>query len=383
MIASGIELNKRLNEFDKSLITASYFGFVPIVAPRITTQDIEASSHCESHPHFDATDKASFIRTYIEENFSTLPHPLAFSYKRSIPKKHLDHYSLHIIGSPSGIAEATLIRTALSMLNEEGYGDLKVNINCIGDKESINSHEKELNNYIRKLDIEISQATKDSLKEDIFNLFKTNTDEILNLRANAPSAMTSLSYQSRAHFKEVLEYIETLGIDFQLSPELLGEKHHSSHTLFAIKENSEDISKSNILASGYRYSRLAKRLGLRREIPMASATLFLPQNEQKKIYKTIPKPKFYIIQLGREARIKTISIIELLRQNRIPAYHYLGKDKLGFQLSNAESLNASHLIIIGQKEALENTATVRNISTRAQDTIGMANLPNFLKNLTI
>ena len=116
---------------------------------------------------------------------------------------------------------------------------------------------------------------------------------------------------------------------------------------------------------------------------MASATLFLPQNEQKKIYKTIPKPKFYIIQLGREARIKTISIIELLRQNRIPAYHYLGKDKLGFQLSNAESLNASHLIIIGQKEALENTATVRNISTRAQDTIGMANLPNFLKNLTI
>jgi len=382
MIASGLELNKKLNEFDKSLVTASYFGFAPIIAPRITNQDIEATSHCDAHPHFDAQDKAALIRTYIEENFANLTHPLALSYKRAIPKKHLDHYSLHLIGSPSGIAEATLMRAALSILSEEGYKDLRVDLNCIGDKESINAYERDLNNYVKKLDIEISQATRDHLKEDVFNIFKTNNEEILSVRTGAPPAMNSLTYQSRAHFKEVLEYIETLGIDFKLSPELLGEKHHSSHTIFAIKTGTED-NENSILASGYRYSRLAKRLGLRKEIPMANVTMFIPQDKERKVYKNMPKPKFYIIQLGREARVKTISIIELLRQNRIPTYHYLGKDKLTFQLTNAEALGATHLIIIGQKEAIENTATIRNISTRAQDTISMANLPNFLKNLTI
>ena len=379
----------QLHEFDKPLITATYFGFTPITAPKITEVDIEASSHCAENPHYDAAEKAALIRTYIDQNFADLPHPLALAYRRPARKLRTPGYSLHYIGAPSGIAEAALIRTALSILSEEGYKNLRVDLNCVGDKESLGTYERELTNFVKKCGSNLSAPLKESLKENVFNLFKHEEEEMIQIRSTAPSALSFLSAASRLHFKEVLEFVEALGVEFTLAPELVGEKNHSSHTVFGIRAVGLDrelsLETPDLLAVGYRYSRLGKRLGLRKEVPMAAVSIFCSDKpaEERKIYKELPRPKFYLVQLGREAKIKTLSLIELLRENRIPVHHFLGKDKLTAQLTSAEQLRVSYLIIIGQKEALENTATIRNISTRAQDTIPMSMLPQYLKHISL
>ncbi|MDO8569190.1 MAG: His/Gly/Thr/Pro-type tRNA ligase C-terminal domain-containing protein [bacterium] len=376
-------LGRQLGEFDRTLVIATYFGFIPIIAPKITKHDIELTRNCGNHPHYDAVEKASIIRTYLEEDFASLPHPIALVYEKPVSRKRFGNYALHFIGSLSGIAEATLIRATLSILSEEGYKNLRVDINCIGDRESINTYERELTNYARKFGANLSDEWKQSVKEDIFNLFKLETPEALHLSETAPSSINFLSLQSRIYFKEVLEYIEALGIEFRLAPELVGEKNHTSHTIFAIKNIEKE--NTNTLAIGYRYSRLARFFGLRKEIPMAGVSIFSTSsaNTRKRIYKELPKPKFYLVQLGKEAKIKTLSLIELLRNHHIPTHHFLGKDKITTQLLNAENLRVPYIIIIGQKEALDNTATIRNVATRAQDTVKIANLPYYLKNITL
>jgi histidyl-tRNA synthetase len=383
MLKQGVQLDRQLSEFDRAIVVATYFGFSPISAPKITKRDIELSKDCGNYPDYDAVEKMAFIRMYLEQNLSSLPHPLAVIYKKPVSRKKFGSHALHFIGSSSGIAEATLIRAALSILSEEGYKNLRVDINCIGDKESINTYERELANYARKFGADLSDGLKQSIKEDIFNLFRLENPETIRLRETAPSSITFLSTQSRIYFKEVLEYVEALGIEFRLAPELVGEKNHSSHTIFAIKNIAEESS--NTVAVGYRYSRLSRFLGLRKEIPMIGVTISPVRKERYKerVYKELPRPKFYLVQLGREAKIKTLSLLETLRTHRIPVHHFIGKDKITSQLSNAENLRVSHLIIIGQKEALDNTATIRNVSTRAQDTISMADLPHYLQNIAL
>ncbi len=374
----------QVKEFDKPLVTASYFGFMPIACPKINEVDLAAAKHCVPYLHYDAAEKASLIRTYQEEDFASLPHPLALAYKRRKPAG----YSLHYIGTSSGIAEAALIRAALSILAEEGHENMRVELNCIGDKDSLSAYERELVNYVRKTNPTLSTPLRDSLKEDIFNLFRREEEEVIHLREGAPSALSFLTTPSRNHFKEVLEFIEGLGIEFGLSPQLIGEKNHASHTIFGIRaaggEREVSSQPDSFLAVGYRYSRLGKRLGLRKEVPMASISIFSQEKDMaKKVYKELPKPKFYLIQLGREAKIKTLGLIEMLRHERIPVHHFLGKDKLSFQLGSAESLRVPYLIIIGHKEALDGTATIRNMSTRAQDTIPLGVLPNYLKRIKL
>ena len=374
-------ISRPLSEFDRALVIATYFGFMPITAPKITRQDIEMTEECGNYPHYDAAEKASIFRTYLEQELSSLPHPFAIIYKKIASRRRFGDYALHFIGSTSGIAEATLIRAALSILSEEGYKNLRVDINCIGDKESISIYERELANFIRKFGANLSETEKVSIKEDIFNLFRLEAPEAIRLRESAPSAITSLTTQSRIYFKEVLEYIEALGIEFRLAPELVGERNHASHTIFAIRDTDE----KNTLATGYRYSRLGRYFGLRKEIPMAGVNIFSLSSRAatKRVYRELPRPKFYLIQLGWEAKVKTLSLIEILRSHKIPLYHYLGKDKIAVQLSNAESVRVPYLLIIGQKEGLDNTVTIRNVSTRAQDTVSIMNLPHYLKNITL
>src|SRR3989344_1974388 len=363
----------KLLQFDKPLVIASYFGFTPITAPKLTPDDAELVSHCRKLPYYDALDKAALLRTYIERDFASMPHPLALIYKSKKPLT----YTLHYIGSPSGIAEAALIRTALSILTDQGWKNLRLELNSIGDKDSLTFYERELLQYVKKFGTSLSEKARLILKEDAFNLFHSDDEELKRLSTSAPASLSYLSPQSRAHFKEVLEFIEGLGIEFDISPALVGEKNHSSHTIFGIRA----AGARDLLATGYHYSRLSKRVGLEKEFPLVSISIFLGDKGKTRVYKELPKPKFYLVQLGREAKIRTLGLLEELRQQHICVQHFLGKDKLSAQLPDADALSASHLIIIGHKEALDGTATVRNVSTRAQDTIPLILLPQYLKKI--
>lgn len=79
--------------------------------------------------------------------------------------------------------------------------------------------------------------------------------------------------------------------------------------------------------------------------------------------------------------MRALPMIETLRSSRIAVYHYLGRDKLMAQMQADEAVRAPYHLIIGQKEALDGTVTVRNVSSRAQDTVPMQVLPDFLKKL--
>ena len=91
------------------------------------------------------------------------------------------------------------------------------------------------------------------------------------------------------------------------------------------------------------------------------------------------KPKVCLIQLGFEAKVKSFAVIELLHKSRVPLYQTLAKDKLSGQLELAENLKVPYTIIMGQKEALDNTVIVRNMNTRSQDIIAVDMLPVYLK----
>jgi histidyl-tRNA synthetase len=378
----------QLNELDKPLLIASYFGFLPIQTPRVKEEDYEKTSDFEIHPHFNAAERAAFLRTYREKELLVMSHPLALSYKADSSNRKTTHHTLELVEYSHGVAEALLIRTSLSILLENGYNNLLVDINCIGDKDSISSYEQELQNFLKRTGTELPAEFKAQLKKDIFNLIKIPFPETESLRQNIPSSIAFLSAQSRSYFKEVLEHVESLEVEFRLNPQLVGHKNLCSNTIFAIK--NADGEKEETLAVGYCYHKLSKRFGFKKEITLASSNIYLPtepsgstkRETAKKLYK-IPKPKFYLVQLGREAKMKSLTIIELLRRERIPVYHILGKDKITSQLTAAESLRVPYLIIIGHKEALDNTATVRNTSTRAQDTVPLSQLPFYLKNLTL
>ena len=87
------------------------------------------------------------------------------------------------------------------------------------------------------------------------------------------------------------------------------------------------------------------------------------------------------MQIGFEAKLKSLEVVEILRSAKIPTYQSLSKDKLSSQLQIAENLKIPFTIIMGQKEAVENSVIVRSMNTRSQETVPLPLLAKYLAKL--
>lgn len=216
----------------------------------------------------------------------------------------------------------------------------------------------------------------------------TNVIENDDFLKSLPQPVSSLSDISRLHFKEVLESLEAFEVMYKIKPNLLSNKLFGSYTVFEIRQLKNEkgamSAGDELLAFGYRYNHLAKKIGGKREIPSIGVTIFTKKNpkiSKKIIIKNIKKPKFYLVQLGSTAKIKALNIVEMLRKQKIHVYHSITKDKITGQLTGAEYMKATHVLVMGQKEALENTMIVRSIGSREQETVALSDLSDFLKKL--
>lgn len=385
-----------LKEFDKDFLTTAYFGFSPIKTPEITKEDLQKQKQLrdplletnhlkEHHPFtFDLTEKSALFRTYLEWKWDTMPSPIMVAYKKPLVsgegKKGNTMIGLEIMGLFQSSAEALLIRTAISILEDEGYKDLVVVLNSLGDRESLADYERALATYIRKNAHTMDASLKKEIKKDPFFLVRTTEEKYQKFRDEVPKSMSFLSEPSRTHFKEVIEYIESFGIPYSLNPYLIGSPTLCSHTIFEIRSGDNP---ETVLTHGYWYGKLSKKIGFKREVPSMGATLSFKKKEKIKIVKGLPRPKLCLIQLGLSAKMKALETIEILRKAKIFLNHSLAKDKMQSQISTAENMKIPHILLIGQKEALEQSVVIRDVNTRAQESVLIKDLIGHLKKLKV
>ncbi len=392
-----------LKELDRVADIASFFGFTPIKTPDITKEDVSKASSFKSgsartlneeQEGLTATpeEKIALLRTYLENDMASLPHPLMLYYRKPFgglsarKRSTLFQCGLDIIGTANSVAEALVIKTLCAILTEQGFGDLSIDINTLGDKDSAARFDRELASYIRKHVGEMSPELRAAVKKDPLELLRWIDERDARVCEHAPKPMGFLSEPSIQHFKEVLEYLETLNIPYRINDRLISDRSYCSHTIFEIRGTGgpRKEQESVLLATGCRHNYISKKVGFKKDIPMMSGTICFkktPDMVLKITVRKIQRPKFYFIQLGFKARLKSLIIIDTLRKARIPVYHALTKEKLVNQLATAEHVKPSHLIIMGQKEALDDTVVIRHIDTRAQDIVSLAELSRYLQRL--
>ncbi|MEI7463118.1 MAG: His/Gly/Thr/Pro-type tRNA ligase C-terminal domain-containing protein [Candidatus Taylorbacteria bacterium] len=391
---------------DKIGEIAVYYGFTPSKSPSIEKADIDAAKDIldgdfiddETDKHgrlpLHAEEKIAVMRMYQELEMYSLSQPIMLYFKdpcRGTQRKsaYSRYADLEILGPAGSIAEATLIQTARAMLVEEGYTDTAVEINSIGDRDSITKFSRELNAYYRKSINEMTPECRQLFKQDPFELLSSRTEAAASINAGAPKSMDFLSESSRRHLEEILEYMETLKIPYSINNSLMGNRKYCTETVFAIINKANGDAKKtddrHILAIGVRYNGLTKRLNMKKDIPGVGISILVDQgkNDLRKIVSKVKRPIASFIQLGVESKLLSLDVIERLRQAKIPLYLSLAKDRLGAQVSSVERHHTPYIIVIGKKEAVERTAIVRETETHSQNIVSIDELPKYMKKIEI
>lgn len=368
--------------------TLQHFGFKHTDKPAHTGLEKKILSKYDAE---DLIDTLAFQKQVIEKKFEGFSFPANIAYTNTP-----DSFIYHIIGTKKNIYDAIAIETAYSIL-EEIYGkksDIVVDVNFIGDKESVQKFNKELNNFFKKNQKNIPKGILTTAKKNIYkaygeldgveisNISKKGEKEIVTI----PNPIDYLSEASRLEFKDILEYIENLELNFRINPFLFNNADIYSGLIFKAQNMTE--VKHSIVIEGGRHDIIGKKLLNKKEVPIISVRVSGLKNIDKLIkpintLKTLDESniKFFYAQLGNEARFKTLKLLDMMRHANILIHHDLSKDKISAQLQHAERLNVPYLLLIGHREALQNSVMVRNMKNLSQECVDLQNLIEHIKKL--
>ncbi|MDQ5957921.1 MAG: Histidine--tRNA ligase [Patescibacteria group bacterium] len=399
--------------FEKAAEIAMYYGFTPIETPILEKESLFARGVGDGT---DIVDKemytlktrggdrlalrpegtAAVMRSYFEHGMQSQPQPVMLYYhgpffRHDNPQRgryrELRQFGIEMIGSKKSIADATVIKMISLILSEVGIKNHSVIINSIGDKESQSAYKRELTSYYKKHAKTICADCRERLKINPLRVLDCKNPKCAPIKAEAPETIASLSPESKTHFKEVLEYLGSMGINYTISSTLVRGLDYYSHTVFEIvPEPTATDPEPLSVAGGGRYDYLGKILSGKKDVAGMGAAIGVDRiielaDYNKPTPRIVKKPKMFFIQLSFDAKLRSFEIIEILRKARIPVAQSLTKDSLSAQLGTAEKLGVQYALILGQKEALEGTVIVRDMDSRSQDTIKIDKLADYLKKI--
>lgn len=331
-------------------------------------------------------------RSYIEHGMHNLPQPVklwyfgpCFRYERPQAGRYrqFNQFGFEVLGEKNPVIDNQVIQMSLDVLKELRFKNLSIELNSIGDSECRPYFKKILAIYFRSRRNAMCPDCKRRLKENPLRILDCKEEKCQRIKVNAPQTIDHLCEGCHSHFKQVLEFLDELEMPYNLNPYLVRGLDYYTKTVFEIIENTEGGKLQGALMGGGRYDNLVKILG-GKDTPGCGVAggveriVNLIKGRDGKIAKP-PEAKIFLAQLGLLAKGKCLKLFEEFRKANIKVVESFSKDSLKTQLRNADKMGIKYVLILGQKEALEDTIVLRDMETGNQTTLKLKNVVKEMK----
>ncbi|HOI59759.1 MAG TPA: histidine--tRNA ligase [Candidatus Pacearchaeota archaeon] len=336
---------------------------------------------------------ASVFRAYLENGMQSLSQPVKlwyygpfFRYERPQAGRYRQFWQIgfEILGDASPVLDAEAILIAHNLLSDLGFKKTIVNINSIGCEECRKDYKKALSSFLKNKKNLICGDCKRRAEKNILRVLDCKNPKCQQILSEAPQVVDYLCPDCKNHFKQVLEFLDEISIPYRLDPFLVRGLDYYSKTVFEIgfEESPEEEAIGSLLGGG-RYDLLGKALKTD-VIPAVGFSMgverLIALMKLKKIeLKTKKKDGIFIVQVGDLAKRKALKIMDELRKAKINVYEAISKDSMKLQLTKANKLAINIVLIIGQKEALDNTVIIKDMKTGKQSEVKQENIVKEIK----
>ena len=334
------------------------------------------------------------VRSYIENGMFSLPQPVKlwsigplFRHERPQAGRYrqLHQFNFEALGDKNPSIDSQIIQICYDVLKDLSFKNISIEVNSIGDQECRPYFRKMLINYFKSRKSSLCSDCQRRLKENPLRILDCKDEKCRNVRSGSPQAIDHLCENCHIHFKQVLEFLDELELPYVLNPYLVRGLDYYTKTVFEIIEKSGDGASQGSLVGGGRYDGLVKLLG-GRDTPACGAAggidriVNLMKERETRLEKRDDEAKIFLAQLGQLAKRKSLKLFEEFRAAKIPISESFSKDSLKAQLSTANKMKIKWVLILGQKEALENFITLRDMETGTQKEIKIDKVVKEMKN---
>ncbi len=307
--------------------------------------------------------------------------------------REFNQFGFESIGQGKPIIDVQIIQIFFNILKELGFKDLTIEINTIGCPECRSDYRRKLIRYLKSNQSSLCPDCRRRLKENPLRVLDCKNEKCQEVIKSAPQMIEHLCKDCHSHFKNVLEFLEELELPYSLNPYLVRGLDYYTRTVFEIFPNLSEKGKESLglegkriaLAGGGRYDGLVKLLG-GKETPACGGAAGVERivSLMKIMGKKIParkQPQIFLAQVGELSKRKALRIFEDLRKNNIKVAEAFYKDSLVEQLEIADKLGMKFVLILGQKEAIDNEIIIRDMDTGKQKIIPFKKIIKHVKKI--
>ncbi|MBD97283.1 histidine--tRNA ligase [bacterium] len=247
------------------------------------------------------------------------------------------------IGSPDPACDAEVIIMGIKLFKTLGITDIVPQLNTVGCPICRPVIEERLKQFL--------ESSLTALCGDCQTRFDTNPLRILDCKKNSctpyfsamPDIRQSICQSCHDHFDQVLTYLDTHGVTFEINPNLVRGLDYYNRTAFELV--SKHLGSQNAVCGGGRYDSLISRLGG----PSSPAVGFAFGMERLMalVNSDIPPvPMVYIGCLDPNQYSICFSLTHQLRDRGIKAINHLDALSTNGHLKRASKSNAAIPVII-------------------------------------
>ncbi|MDR3186001.1 MAG: histidine--tRNA ligase [Christensenellaceae bacterium] len=332
---------------------------------------------------------AGVVRSYIENNLSSLGFPLrmyyispAFRYERPQAGRLREHHQFgcELYGSFSPYADAEIIQLLSTFFNRLGIKDVVLNINSIGCKKCRSNYTKALILYLKNIEDKLCNVCKDRLIKNPLRILDCKEEVCVSEVKNAPKTIDYLCSDCLQHHNSLSEILTSENIPFVVNPHIVRGLDYYTRTVFEFISSS--IGAQGTVCGGGRYDDLVEEMGggktpavgfgigLERLLMVCeSANIDLGE---------IEKPLVYLAPIGDEAQKLSNHITSMLKKKGLKAETDIIGRSLKAQMKYADKIGARYVIVIGDDEISSNIVKLKEMSSGGETSLPIDDLFNFL-----
>jgi len=386
----------------KSHHWAKLFGFGEIVTPIFEFTEVfhrtmgETSDviHKETYTFTDRggdsltlrpEGTAGVARAFISEGLAQkLPLKFyyagpMFRYERPQKGRYRQFHQIGVesLGYESPMADVECLQLAWSLLKDLGlHTHCHLEINTLGDKKSREDYRKKLVDFLTPLKSQLSSDSQMRLEKNPLRILDSKDAGDKELLKGCPLLQNELSEESQKFYQRVKSELKRLEIPFKENSQLVRGLDYYCHTVFEFV--TTQLGAQGTVLAGGRYDGLIETMGgpatpgvgwaagIERLSELAQ--LVAPSQQQKQLVAIAPADE--------AGESESLNIAQVLRQRGINV-EILWNGNFGKKMKKANTLGASHVLILGSDEVSQKKVTIKNFASGDQQMISAGELVKF------
>lgn len=297
--------------------------------------------------------------------------------------REFNQFGIEAFGTSSPLLDADVIISGTEIFNALGIKNIKLKINTIGDFPSRTAYAKLLQDYFRNNISSLCRDCNRRLEKNPLRILDCKIDKDNPVLKNAPKIDTVLSDEAKIYFQSVIDILDAYGVNYEVDRNLVRGLDYYTDTVFEYILDSNDELGGLAICAGGKYSDMVKSFkgpdipgigyafGIERIIAIMDLQNLFPALEAS--------ADIVLIGLDEKAKEKTLLYANKLRMAGFYAEMDYVNINLKPQFKLSDQLQAKYLIIIGEEELNNKVLTVKNNTTKEQESIPEDRMIDYFK----